>query len=163
KDDFEAFKFFDEKFIQTGLVADEYRSLLRIAEAFQRGTDGDEPLKENIDVIQKFVDDISQLYESMDSSLKFHPQKREEVVKEETPSEIKPDKSMDLRGVKCPINYVKAKLELEGMRIGEVLEIFLDDGEPIQNVPPSLSNDGQDVKLIEKSGEFYRLLVEKKT
>ncbi|HIE28952.1 TPA: sulfite reductase, beta subunit (hemoprotein) [Candidatus Poribacteria bacterium] len=164
KDDFEAFKFFEEKFIQTQLVADEYRSLLRIAEAFQKGTDGGQPLKENIDVIEKFVDDISQLYESMDSSLKFHPQKRVEDVKEEqTTSAIKPDKSIDLRGVKCPINYVKAKLELEGMRMGEVLEIFLDDGEPIQNVPPSLSNDGQDVKSIEKSGEFYRLLVEKKT
>src|SRR5574340_715496 len=48
----------------------------------------------------------------------------------------------DLRGVACPLNYVKTKLKLEMMDAGEKLEVWLDAGEPIKNVPMSLKNDG---------------------
>ena len=40
----------------------------------------------------------------------------------------------DLRGVACPLNYVKTKLKLEMMDAGERLEVWLDAGEPIKNV-----------------------------
>ena len=45
---------------------------------------------------------------------------------------------LDLRGVICPYNFVKTKLKLDTMQPGQVLEIFLDDGEPIRNVPQSV-------------------------
>jgi sulfite reductase (ferredoxin) len=51
----------------------------------------------------------------------------------------------DLRGVACPMNYVKTKLKLEMMEAGERLEVWLDAGEPIRNVPMSLRNDGHKV------------------
>ena len=47
---------------------------------------------------------------------------------------------LDLRGVICPYNFVKTKLKLDTMQPGQVLEIFLDDGEPIRNVPQSVEN-----------------------
>ena len=69
---------------------------------------------------------------------------------------------MDLSGVACPINYVKAKLKLEELDPGEFLEIILDEGEPIRNVPESLKNDGQKVHVKEKvDEEHYRLVIEK--
>jgi len=37
-----------------------------------------------------------------------------------------------------PINFVKTKLALDSMETGEILEILLDDGEPIDNVPGSV-------------------------
>ena len=51
----------------------------------------------------------------------------------------------DLRGVACPMNYVKTKLKLEMMDAGEKLEVWLDAGEPIKNVPMSFKNDGHKV------------------
>ena len=51
----------------------------------------------------------------------------------------------DLRGVACPMNYVKTKLKLEMMDEGEQLEVWLDAGDPIRNVPMSLRNDGHKV------------------
>lgn len=69
---------------------------------------------------------------------------------------------LDLSGVACPINYVKTKLKLEELEVGQHLEVILDDGEPIRNVPKSLQGDGQKILSQEKIDEHhYRLLVEK--
>jgi len=69
---------------------------------------------------------------------------------------------LDLSGVACPINYVKTKLKLEELEIGQRLEVILDDGEPIRNVPKSLQGDGQKILSQEKMDDaHYRLLVEK--
>ena len=67
---------------------------------------------------------------------------------------------LDLRGVQCPINYVKTKLRLEMMDSGERLSLFLDDGEPIRNVPASLKNDGHTVLSQEPVDEYFKLVVE---
>lgn len=75
---------------------------------------------------------------------------------------IKPDLELDLSGVRCPINYVKAKLKLETMGAGQVLELILDDGEPIRNVPRSLEQDGHQIIVNESWGDRqHRVLVRK--
>ncbi|MBM4133404.1 MAG: HEPN domain-containing protein [Nitrospira sp.] len=76
-----------------------------------------------------------------------------------------PDASVyDLRGVACPLNYVKTKLKLEMMDVGERLEVWLDAGEPIKNVPMSLRNDGHKILLeepLEPEAAHFKVLVEK--
>ncbi len=70
----------------------------------------------------------------------------------------------DLRGVACPLNYVKTKLKLEMMDAGEQLEVWLDAGEPIKNVPMSLRNDGHKILLeepLEAEKTHFKVLVEK--
>ena len=70
----------------------------------------------------------------------------------------------DLRGVMCPLNYVKTKLKLEMMETGERLEVWLDAGEPIKNVPMSLRNDGHKIlaeEPLEPDAKHYKVLVEK--
>ena len=52
---------------------------------------------------------------------------------------------LDLRGVPCPLNLVKAKLAIEKVAVGDILKIEIDDGEPIQNLPVSLSRQGQEI------------------
>ncbi len=76
-------------------------------------------------------------------------------------TDVKADASIDLRGVMCPINFVKTKLKLETLETGEVLELVLDSGEPIQNVPKSIKEEGHKILEVKKEGEHFRLKVQK--
>ncbi len=66
---------------------------------------------------------------------------------------------LDLEGVPCPHNTARAATTLLMMDEGEVLELFVDDGEPIANVPDSLEFEGHTVLLKERVGSVWRLLV----
>ena len=80
---------------------------------------------------------------------------------EEKKQESSEAQSIDLLGVKCPFNYVKAKLKLETMDSGQILEITLDDGEPINNVPKSLRNDGHEILSEVAENGHHRIAVKK--
>ncbi|MBW1854061.1 MAG: sulfurtransferase TusA family protein [Deltaproteobacteria bacterium] len=56
---------------------------------------------------------------------------------------------------------VKVKLKLEGLKIGDMLEVYLDDGEPIRSVPKSLENDGQEIVAIKEADGFFKVTVKK--
>lgn len=75
--------------------------------------------------------------------------------------ETVPDEKIDLRGVLCPINFVKTKLKLEMMDSGQILEVILDDGEPIRSVPRSIKEEGHKVVKVENIEGAYRLLIKK--
>ena len=75
--------------------------------------------------------------------------------------ERKPNAHLDLRGVVCPINFVKTKLKLEEMHEGEILEIVIDSGEPMANVPRSIKEEGHRIIKVDKFGNHFRLLIEK--
>lgn len=68
---------------------------------------------------------------------------------------------LDLRGVICPYNFVKTKLKLDTLAIGSQLVVLLDDGEPIQNVPKSIMNEGHQVLTQEKIDAHYRIVIQK--
>ena len=72
------------------------------------------------------------------------------------------DATLDLRGVMCPMNFVKTKLKLESMGAGQHLEILLDTGEPFQNVPKSLDDEGHTIVAVVREEEFCRLRVRKR-
>jgi sulfite reductase (ferredoxin) len=55
--------------------------------------------------------------------------------------------TLDLTGVACPMNWVKAKLALERMDPGEELTLLLDPGEPLESVPRSAREDGHEVRV----------------
>ncbi len=74
---------------------------------------------------------------------------------------MKVDQNIDLRGVSCPLNYVKTKLKLEKMEAGQVLEILLDDGESIVKVPRSVKEDGHKILKIEQVEGYFKVLVRK--
>lgn len=76
-------------------------------------------------------------------------------------SDIKVDQYLDLKGTPCPLNFVKAKLKLEAMGPGEVLEVCLDDGEPITNVTASVKEEGHQILGVENLGAYWRLIIKK--
>ncbi len=67
--------------------------------------------------------------------------------------EIKVDKTIDIKGQVCPYTFVRSKLAIEKMNVGEVLEIILDHKQAIENVPRSMENEGQKVLKVEQTGE----------
>lgn len=70
-----------------------------------------------------------------------------------------PDDKLDLRGTPCPINFVRTKLRLEQMPPGALLEVWLDPGEPIEQVPDSLTMAGYSIEQIAAVAGYYCLLV----
>lgn len=70
-------------------------------------------------------------------------------------------KTIDLRGVSCPTNFVKAKLELELIETGDQVEFLLDDGEPVKNVPRSLKAEGHKLLGLNETEGHYVLTLEK--
>ena len=72
---------------------------------------------------------------------------------------VRPDAELDLRGVICPYNFVKTKLKLETMDEGQILSVILDAGDPIRNVPASVSNEGHEVLSQEPLDAAFRVMI----
>ena len=69
---------------------------------------------------------------------------------------------VDITDVVCPVTFVKAKVALDEPDEGDILEIKLNDGEPVQNVPRSLKEEGHEVlKLTANDDGTYTLIVKK--
>lgn len=88
------------------------------------------------------------------------------IAKTEETTPIKPEQTVhnfkDLRGVSCPMNFVKTKLELAKIRQGQFLRLFIDDGEPIDNVPRSVAEEGHRIIEMVKAGDYWSVLIEKR-
>lgn len=67
--------------------------------------------------------------------------------------EILFDDEVDITDAVCPMTFVRAKAAIEELEIGQVLKVHLNEGEPMQNVPRSLKDDGQQVLRLAPSDE----------
>ena len=76
--------------------------------------------------------------------------------------EIAPDKSINIKGLVCPYTFVKAKLAIESLEIGQILEILLDSEEASRNIPKSMEDHGQKMLKAEKINETDWILQIKK-
>lgn len=52
---------------------------------------------------------------------------------------------LDLRGVKCPLNWAHAKVRLERMAPGETLELTLDDPRGARDIPRAAEAEGYSI------------------
>ena len=72
------------------------------------------------------------------------------------------DDTVDITDVVCPTTFVKAKVALEELDEGQILAIKMNDGEPVQNVPRSIKEEGHKIlKLLSNDYGTYTLIVEK--
>lgn len=77
-------------------------------------------------------------------------------------NEIKYDDSVDITDKVCPLTFVKAKVAIDELEDGEILAIRMNDGEPVQNVPRSLKDEGHQIlKLTDNEDGTYTLYVKK--
>ncbi len=82
------------------------------------------------------------------------------AIVESKPSQNQPEQ-LDLRGTPCPLNFVRTKLRLEQLQPGTQLEVWLDAGEPVEQVPDSLTMSGYAVDALEARDDFFALRVHK--
>ena len=169
----DVFDAFIEQFIQTGYVDAKFKAL--VLQAKNEGENGqyDESQANTL------ADAVNALYESMDDALQFKTPVQtstKETKSATTASESKSGtttyskdlnipitRSKDLRGVLCPMNFVRTKLELASLQSGDVLEILLDDGKPIKNVPGSVRLEGHTVLLEKQQAEgHWQVIIKKK-
>ena len=62
---------------------------------------------------------------------------------------------LDLRGVKCPLNWARAKVRLEQMARGDVLELTLDDPRGARDIPGAAEAEGYALlKSTARNGVF---------
>lgn len=58
--------------------------------------------------------------------------------------EVKFDNAIDIRGLVCPMTFVRAKLAIEDMEQGEVLKVTLDYPEALRSIPKSMKELGHE-------------------
>jgi sulfite reductase (ferredoxin) len=154
KTETQAFEMFGKQFIQAGIADEKFSDIVTLGKLGLK-----EELVKHKEKVFALSDHVKDLYKSMDDSLKFRPKTEE---KDDVTSIVKKIEK-DYRGVTCPMNFVKTKLALETMNSGEQLEIFLDDGEPIQNVPNSVKLEGHSILSQEKDAKgHWVVLIQKK-
>jgi TusA-related sulfurtransferase len=64
--------------------------------------------------------------------------------------DIRIDKKINIKGLVCPYTFVKSKLAVEDMEVGQTLEILLDYEEASRSIPKSMEDHGQRVLRVEK-------------
>lgn len=72
-----------------------------------------------------------------------------------------PAETLDLSGVPCPANAARALMKLEGMDAGSTLEITIDGGEPVQNLPPALEQEGHIILSKTRENGKWRITARK--
>ena len=75
--------------------------------------------------------------------------------------QIESKEVLNLEGVACPQNSAMALLRLESMKVGALLEIVVDEGEPIKNVPLSLEAEGHEIITKMKVDKIWKISVRK--
>jgi tRNA 2-thiouridine synthesizing protein A len=55
--------------------------------------------------------------------------------------------ALDITELRCPMTWVRTKLELERLPVGEVLVVTCPPGEALENVPRSAAEAGHDVTV----------------
>lgn len=72
------------------------------------------------------------------------------------------DDTVDITDKVCPLTFVKAKVALDELEEGEIIAIHMNDGEPVQNVPRSIKEEGHQIlKLLNNENGTYDLIVKK--
>ncbi|MBM15404.1 MAG: sulfite reductase [Nitrospina sp.] len=158
-DDWECLKKFQSLVIDMEIVSSKFAKLIDQFEKVEEVSD--EKMAESwVNDAGLLVDECKTVQEKMQSDKSLRIRVGGDNPKEKI-NEKATQASIDLLGVKCPFNYVKTKIKLETMPPGSILEVLLDDGEPSENVPKSIKNDGHKViSLVEEQGH-YKLTIEK--
>ena len=163
--DREIFKEFIKNYVDTGYLKSDVKELVDTLIDYKLGDVKD--ISDKAAQVEYIVGKVKAMYESLNGQLEITLPKESdadsnvEAVSKEEPKAAAYE-IINFRGVQCPINFVKVKIELSKIKSGEQRGFYLDDGAPIQNVPKSVEGEGHKVVSIDTSFSGYNLLVVQK-
>jgi TusA-related sulfurtransferase len=67
--------------------------------------------------------------------------------------------TLDLRGIRCPLNWARAKVKLETLARGTELTLILDDPRGVRDIPRAAEAEGYTVAEAVREGEAWRLTI----
>jgi sulfite reductase (ferredoxin) len=157
----EVYNSFLSRFIDAGLVKQNYRELVILG---RDSADSDFTSKK--EQILALAKEVISLYESMDDSLQFKNALSKETTTQKqfvniTSKEIANIRKKDFRGVACPMNFVRTKIELATLKSGDLLNILLDNGAPIENVPGSVIAEGHKIVEQKQIEDHWSVIIQK--
>jgi sulfite reductase (ferredoxin) len=158
RSDRKVFQEFGKHFIETGMVDGHFKKLVKTA----KNKDYTQ-LRDRKHQVYELASTMEKL-SSMDDSLHFPAEKERELKppnRIESVLDNNDDVFRDYRGVACPMNFVKVKLDLAMMESGQLLKVLLDDGEPIANVPRSVADEGHEIVKQKNENDFWSVLIRK--
>lgn len=158
KKDREIFAAFGKHLVEPGWVKSQTQQVLDDAVDWRMGEK--ESIEDLLPDVAGLVERVEELFLSLDANLKFKVGPVEQKAAADLAEE--PRHIADLRGVACPLNFVKAKLAIEKIPAGAVLEVLLDAGEPTKNVPASFSDQGQEILDVTNLGDHFCVKVRRK-
>jgi sulfite reductase (ferredoxin) len=143
--------------ITPGWVAQDTEQLLAAALDWRLGDR--ETLDDWLERARVFHQRVLDLFASLDANLQFRlaPIAKLAPAAAQTPA----TPVADLRGVACPMNFVKAKIALERIAVGETLDVLLDGGAPTENVPVSFTEQGHQILSVTPEGPSFRVSVKR--
>jgi sulfite reductase (ferredoxin) len=159
KKDREIFKGFEKQLIEPGWVKGQTKDILEAAIDWRMGER--ETLCDLAEQVKQLSSRVKELFLSLDASLKFRAAPAEQKQDAADKADAKVYQA-DLRGVACPLNFVKAKLELEKIDVGQELDVLLDAGDPVRNVPASFTDQGHEVRDIKQVQDYFIVRVLRK-
>jgi sulfite reductase (ferredoxin) len=161
-DDWECLKKFQSLVIDMEIVSAKFAKLIDSFEATPEATD-EKTAQWWLTEAGELVEESKRIQNTMQSEKTLRMRVGGDDPKEKASGKNggTSKQSIDLLGVKCPFNYVKTKIKLETMASGSILEVLLDAGEPSENVPRSIKNDGHQVVSLTEENGHYKLTVEK--
>ena len=74
-------------------------------------------------------------------------------------NDISNDNYLDLRGLVCPVNFVKCCLALENISSNEVLKVDVDLGESESSLIDGLQEKGYIIKVLNKDSKMVSLII----
>lgn len=158
--DREIFKQFNINFVETGYVNKSVVELFDTLLDYKLGDVAD--ITSKVTEVEYLYNKVKEMYGSLNGQLEITLLK-EVLINESEEAPISKDyEVIDFRGVTCPMNFVKVKIQLSKIKSGEKRGFYLDDGDPIKNVPLSVSKEGNKIILIDNNYEGYNLLVVEK-
>ena len=73
----------------------------------------------------------------------------------------KPDRTLDCLGLYCPEPVYKTRMELDEMKVGEVLEVMADDPAAEADIRSLVKHLEQEILSVSKEGNVVRILIKK--
>ena len=71
-------------------------------------------------------------------------------------------KTLDITKEHCPMTFVKTKIELSKLNEGDILEVLLSEGEPLDNVPRNAKEQGYNILSVEHvEGTTHKVTIKK--